>query len=41
MVAGALAVLPWCPRRFGLRGFLIVTTLIAVAVGVIVAVDRF
>ena len=40
MVVGAFAGLQWCPRRFGLRGFLIVTTLIAVTVGAIAALDR-
>ncbi|MEM9656817.1 MAG: hypothetical protein AAF961_00515, partial [Planctomycetota bacterium] len=39
MVAASFAVLPWCPRRFGLRGFLMTTTVIAVVVGLVVAVD--
>jgi hypothetical protein len=37
--AGALAFLPWCPRRFTIRGMLIATTLIAMIAGTIAFVD--
>lgn len=40
VVAGSLAVIPWCPRKFSLRGLLIFTTVIATVVGVIVWVDK-
>ena len=40
VVAGSLAVIPWCPRKFTLRGLLIFTTVIATVVGVIVWVDK-
>ena len=40
VVAGSLAVIPWCPRKFTLRGLLLVTTVIATVVGVIVWVDK-
>ncbi len=41
MVSAAVAALPWCPPRFGLRGFLIVTTAIAIAVSAIAAADSW
>lgn len=40
VIAGSLAVIPWCPRRFTLRGLLIFTTVIATVVGIIVWVDK-
>jgi hypothetical protein len=40
VVAGSLAVIPWCPRKFSVRGLLIVTTVVATITGVIVWVDK-
>ena len=40
LVAGTLAVLPWCPARFSLRGLLLATTVIAAIAGLIVWVDK-
>jgi hypothetical protein len=40
VVTGLLAVVPWCPRRFSMRGFLIATTVIAAIAGVIAWVDQ-
>jgi hypothetical protein len=40
VVAGSLAVIPWCPRKFTLRGLFVVMTVIAAVVGVIVWVDK-
>jgi hypothetical protein len=36
LIAGALAAVPWIPRRFNLRTLLIATTLVAVVLGLIV-----
>ena len=40
VVAGSLAVIPWCPRKFTLRGLFVAMTVIATVVGVIVWVDK-
>jgi hypothetical protein len=40
VIAGAFAVLPWCPRRFSLRGLLIAMTIMAVISGAIVWMDK-
>ncbi|MGI8981620.1 MAG: hypothetical protein ACR2FY_20525 [Pirellulaceae bacterium] len=33
-------VIPWCPRKFSLRGLFVVMTVLATVVGVIVWVDK-
>lgn len=40
VVAGTLAIIPWCPRKLTLRGLFVVMTVIAMVVGVIVWVDK-
>lgn len=40
VVAGSLAIVPWCPRKFNIRGLLILVTAVAVVSGVIAWVDR-
>jgi hypothetical protein len=40
VLAGSLAVIPWCPRKFSIRGLLIATTVIATVIGAIAWVDR-
>lgn len=40
VLAGLLAVVPWCPTRFSLRTLLVGTATIAAIVGVIVWVDK-
>jgi hypothetical protein len=39
MVAGALAIIPWCPFKFSLRSLLIATTAAAAVLGVMVWAD--
>jgi hypothetical protein len=39
MVAGALAIIPWCPLKFSLRSVLIATTATAVVFGLMVWAD--
>jgi hypothetical protein len=40
MVAGAFAIVPWCPVRFSLRSLLIATTATAAVFGVMVWADQ-
>jgi hypothetical protein len=40
LIAGALAAVPWIPRRFSLRTMLIATTLVAVVLGLVVWAAR-
>jgi hypothetical protein len=40
MVAGA-ALVPWCPRRFSVRGLLVTTTAVAFVIGLTIWVDSF
>jgi hypothetical protein len=40
MVTGALAVIPWLPTRFSLRGLMISTAVVALVVGTIIWADR-
>jgi hypothetical protein len=40
VVAGFFAAIPWCPRRFSVRGLLIATTVVATLTVVIVRVDK-
>jgi hypothetical protein len=40
VVAGFLAMVPWCPRRFSIRGLLVAVTVVAVAAAIINWVDR-
>jgi hypothetical protein len=40
VVAAALAAIPWCPRRFTMRGLFVATTAVALLICVIVWVDK-
>lgn len=40
VVTGALAVLPWCPRRFTLRGMLVAVTIVGTVTATISWVDQ-
>lgn len=40
VLAGAVALLPWCPRRFGVRGLFVATTAVAILILLLAWVDR-
>jgi hypothetical protein len=40
VVSAAIAVAPWCPRKFSLRGLMIATTVVAAIVGIILWIDH-
>lgn len=40
VVTALITLVPWCPRKFGIRDLLVATTVISLVIGLIMWVDR-